>query len=238
MKSLFILLFFISFSVNAFEFTPSVMNYGPKGRTATQKYTIHNSLSVTTAVEIKAMLREIDMDGKETLIPTEHFSIYPKLLKMKAGETRVIKVTYNGKHDLNQEQSYRIIAEQLSVDLKKKVAKKNETSVAINFLYKYETSAYVTPENAAPQVEVENYKLGGTNNNTLEVVFKNTGNAHQVFQDWKLEVETSEGKQILDKKNTPELNDFNLLAGNKFRLKIPWNIKTKGQPKSVSYKLQ
>lgn len=128
----------------AFEFAPSVMTYEAQGRGATQKYTVYNSLDTATAVEISAFTRSIDENGVETLSPTKDFTIYPQLFTLKAGESRVVKVTYLGDKNLLSEKAYRIVAEQLSVDLKKKTEKKDK-DVSINFLLKYETSAYVTP---------------------------------------------------------------------------------------------
>ncbi len=235
MKILNLFVFFFGVSAGAFEFTPSVMSYNPSGRNATQKYTVHNTMATSTAVEIKATTREVDIDGKEVLKPTKDFTIYPKLFKMKPGETRVIKVTYTGEKQPQVEKSYRIVAEQLSVDLKKReAAKKNETNMAINFLYKYETSAYVTPENAEPKVAVETFKVSDS---SLEVTFKNTGTAHQIFQNWQMIVETDKESVVIDKKNAPSLADFNLLAGNKVRVKIPWADKSRGTPRAVKFKL-
>ena len=226
---------------SAFEFTPSVMIYSPDGRGSTQKYDIYNSSPTSIPIEISAVQREMTDDGKEIYKPTKDFNVYPRLFDLKPGESRTVKVTYVGDKKITQEHAYRIIAEQLKVDLGKKQNKKEEPSVKIDFLYKYETSAYVSPPNTKAKVEISSFNviLNEKKEKMIEVVFNNKGTAHQVFQDWTLEIfpEGASAPISLDKKLIKNFPEFNILSGSRLKISVPWPANLKSNPRSVSYKV-
>lgn len=227
-------------SAYAFELTPSVVEFAPEGRGATQKYNIYNSLPDRIEVEVSAVHRDIDENGKETLTPTKDFNIYPRLFELMPGEARVIKATYIGEKKINVEKAYRILAEQLTIEKKKKQRTEGVT-IALNFLFKYETSAYVVPAGGAePNVDVAGFKLVDDEKDAkhLEVDFVNKGTGHQVFQKWNLDVTLENGKSVkLSKKDIKNFPEFNLLAGRKIKVKIPVEDKLKEKPKSVEFKI-
>jgi len=217
-----IILFIIScLSINAFEFSPSVMSFEKAGKEATRKYTIHNSLDKEVGVELTAHSRAINQDGSEKLTPVKDFSIYPSLFKLKPGETRIVKATYVGKSDSKNELAFRIIAEQLPVDFKNKNANAKKTNMEINFLYRYETSAYVFEGDGKPLVEVISFSK---EKDKLKIILENKGNIHQVFQNWSLKVLTNKSEKNYSKKDNISPKEFNLLAGNKIELVLSSQI--------------
>ncbi|MGZ6452425.1 MAG: fimbria/pilus periplasmic chaperone [Bdellovibrio sp.] len=237
--SSFIISYFFLLTAYAFEFTPSVMNFEPQSRGATQKYNVYNTSDIATAVEISAVSRLIDENGNETLSPTKDFTIYPQLLTLKAGETRVVKVTYIGDPNLKTEKAYRIIAEQLSVNLKKKEERKDK-NLSINFLMKYETSAYVTLETLKPKISVSSISAsqGQQKEKMLEVVIENNGTAHQIFKNWSLNLKTTDQMITLSKNQIKGQSEFNLLPGNKIKIHFQWPANLKTLPSSAECKFK
>ena len=82
---------------------------------------------------------------------------------------------YRGPQALTQEQSFRIIAEQIAMP---QSAQEQTSGQMISFLFVYSTSAYVKPsrivESVSPSVSV-------TDDGQLEIILENTGSVHQML---------------------------------------------------------
>jgi P pilus assembly chaperone PapD len=234
----FSILILVGFSLKtfAFEFLPSVANYDFEGPGASQKYSVHNANAEPVSIEISAQNREIDELGIETRSPTNDFNLYPKLFILKPGETRTVKATYVGEKNLKFEKAYRIVAEQLSVEPKKK-QESTGTTIGINFLMKYETSAYVSQRGAKAKVEVINISSvqDPKKGRLLSLKLQNTGEAHQFYQKWVLNINRLNAPPLkLDKTKNKDWPEFNLLAGHTIKIEIPWPTELESLPESVT----
>ncbi len=208
----------------AFAFQPSVVEFTLADGQLSKTFTAENTGDAKVAVQISARARETDLDGKETLPPTDHFSVFPKQLILGPNESKTIRVTYTGPKTIAKEAPYRIVAEQLPVDLKSVQA---GAGTNLKFLIKYQTSAYVVPARARAKIVVESVRAVGekTNDRRLELVFRNDGGAHRILNRAKIVLRDSKNPRNqlpLPADGLKELETVNVLAGEKRRVLLPW----------------
>ncbi len=100
----------LSFWASAFEVSPMsstiMMDKGKKEI----KLAIESDGKAMTAIEISVAKRTVDDLGKETLVETEDFYVYPPQLILKPFETRSIKVKWRGDKTPLVEEACRTIA--------------------------------------------------------------------------------------------------------------------------------
>lgn len=204
---------------SAFVLSPIVAQFTPQGDGATQSFFVENAADKDVAVQVDVYYRTQNGQGEEVRTETDQFSVYPSQIVLKPKQKRTIRVTWLGPKDISKELAFRLIAEELPVDLQKKKA----TRTNINFLLKYVASLYVTPEGAKPKVEVkkiERVQVKGRDH--LALTLENAGGAHQVLNEIRLQV--SAGGKTVDV-NREALKIFeteNLLAGGSKTFFIPW----------------
>lgn len=130
----------------AFSFSPITQEFSVTGKKSSHIFTIGNdSLSERIAVKISIFEREMDEEGNETLTPCDgDFLIYPSQSILAPGESRSVRVKWQGGRIGDRELNYRILAEQLPVEFRED--EKHEDGGGIRFTYRYEGSLYVVPE--------------------------------------------------------------------------------------------
>lgn len=213
----FLLTLFFSHLGLAFTFSPSVVQFTPSGRDATQTYTVTNTRGELIAVRVSAATRSISVDGQESMTATDDFTIFPRQMSLKPGESRSVKVSYKGPANLTVEKAYRIIAEQVPVDLNKK-----PTGSGVTFQLKYETSAYITPSGTFAKVAVENMKLDRAKS-MIEFEVVNTGTSHLTAREWELVLHFDDKKAdnvTIKKESAGQMPGFNVLPGGRRRISI------------------
>lgn len=231
-----LLLSLISLSSYAFRVTPMTAEFDAKGRGATQTFQVDNNGDKEVALEIDALTRKVDIDGKEKREKTKDFMIYPLQLTVKPGEKKNIRVSYVG-NEPEKEAPYRLVVRQLPVNLEKK--KPGETAQSqINFLFEYVASLYVKGKTSATaKIELQDLKKEG---NSLSITLKNSGGAHILFKNYN--VVLSDGKEKLELNMSDAAYDtlggINLLAGDVRRILLPIPQKLKGDKFSVDFKLR
>jgi fimbrial chaperone protein len=228
------LLIFIAASANAFSFAPIVVDFTPTGPEATRTMTAENKGTEKVAIQVSAYTRTINEEGKEELTATENFKIFPEQFVLAPGVSRAVRVTYRGPTQLKNETAYRIVAEQLPVDMQKKA--KTSDGGRLNFLIRYETSVYVRPSDTKPFVKVERISKTpetGTIKN-LEVILQNDGTAHQLLGDIRLSITSKSGVITLNQDQLKVFEKQNLLAGARRKFVIPWDGKPLEGPLTAS----
>src|ERR1700682_5581388 len=110
----------------AFKISPFNADMAPAGPRARLDYLLENESSEPTAVQIGVVRREQAEDGTETLSPADdQFLIFPAQLILLPKVTRTVRVQWLGPVTPQKELSYRIVAEQLPVELNKAAEAKN-----------------------------------------------------------------------------------------------------------------
>lgn len=89
----FLLLIFTVVPVFAFQFSPLEQTFAPSGVNSTKTYTIVNDSNDSIAIEISALTRDIDSNGKEkNENAAAYFSIVPSKVILKPQSSQIVRV--------------------------------------------------------------------------------------------------------------------------------------------------
>jgi fimbrial chaperone protein len=253
---IFNLLFSSSLAFASFEFAPIIANIAPAGAASSASFTVTNPGDTKIPVQVTLVAREPDVEGKEDYKETDEvsdmFRIFPGQVILNPKETRTIRVSYVGTPKVKKELAFRIIAEELPVDVSdpNKVYK---TAVAhVTIATKYVGSLYVTPAGAKPEITVEakydetlgakedpksknkkddkakkdakkDLKKDGPAKNML-VTVSNIGSAHMVVQKPILKLQPINGgtEVVLQGTDVQDLGSLNVLAGKVRKIALVW----------------
>lgn len=188
----------------AFSLTPMVSEFEVEGSKSSVSFVLQNPSNEDVAIKAQVLARGEDEAGKETRQSTSDFSLFPEQLVLKAGETRNLRVAYMGEKELNQEKAYRLVVEQLPINLKKTVDTKKR--VDLKFMISFVASLYVLPKKIEfkAAAQIKNQKL----------VIENVGNLHFLIKDIsEIEISKAAKKWNFDLKQLKEHLGDNLLVG-------------------------
>ena len=165
------------------------INSSKKNRTAL--FTVLNDSDSPIAIQLDMRVRDMKPDGSEKHPESDDFLIFPDQLVLGAKKRRVIKVKWLKGEVKETEKAYRLIVEQLPIDVTKKVTKKTD----IKILLRYIAALYVAPEKGKSELRVISSK---TTKDLKRVVFyvENSGSIHQVLLKPALSI-TQEGKSFI-----------------------------------------
>ncbi|MEZ0391960.1 MAG: molecular chaperone [Pseudobdellovibrionaceae bacterium] len=235
-----LLIFFLSSMAQAgFDFSPIIANLDPSGQGATGAFTVSNSEMTKLAVQVTIVPREPDLSGKEEYKESdkidEIFRIFPSQLVLGPKETRTIRVTYVGAPQVTTELAFRIIAEELPVDLDDPNKVYTKAVAKITLATRYIGSLYVTPKAAKPEIVIE-AKKSETASNDLIIDVTNKGTAHQVYRKPTVKIlSKASGKEVqLTEEEIKPFMSQNILAGRTRRFTLPWPKNLPPGPLKVS----
>ncbi|MBI4183926.1 MAG: molecular chaperone [Proteobacteria bacterium] len=213
----------------AFRLVPIVMEFEPAGRGATQSFGVINNTDKPVAVQITMVERRMDLDGKETYIAADDdFVVYPPQMVVMPDKVQVVRVSWVGEPNPAQELAFRIIAEQLPIELEKQP---EGTRGTIRLLLRYEGSIYVTPKGVKPEVAVDSVQstTGAAGARMIEVTLHNRGDGHGILHNPRLRVTavapgSGQGTavELGPERLEGTIANANILAGTKRRFLLPW----------------
>lgn len=211
--------------LGAFSLDPIILSLSPQGPGSTGVFTLTNPGNRPVAVELRVWRREVNEEGQETRLPAEGlFSLFPSQVLLEPGQRRSVRVRWTGPGDLSQEQAFRLEAEQLPVDFS---GAGPTGSGRIDILFRYMAALYVTPPQAAPQIEAQRVPAEGGAGARL--VLTNSGGRHQLLKGLKLRVLGPEGQEFqIGPEELPGLADENLLAGSRRSIPVPEALRSLG----------
>ena len=212
--------FFISLNSYAFKFSPMSTSIGIKDKANSTLFYLENDSDQPIAVTATLMKREMDKNGVETNTKIgDELILYPSQLIIPANEKRSVKVTWVGKTIPSSELSYRLVAEQLPIDIEKD--KKQKASIKV--LLRYVAALYVNAGDFKSEVSLKKLDVDDKN---VSFTFSNTGKAHQVLSNLELKVT---GKKTLDlvADDLKGLTGENILAESERVFKLPKTGKLK-----------
>jgi fimbrial chaperone protein len=215
-------LFFFNLPVaQAFKLLPIRMEFEPAGRGANQAFRLENDSSNSVPVQISMLTRQMDPDGKETNAPAEDdFLVYPPQVLLKPKQVQTVRVKWLGNPKPEKELAYRILAEQLPVDLDKE----KQSGARINLLVRYLGSVYIVPKGAKADVLLESAvpQTDAAGKRQIELIFHNRGTAHTILHDLRLKIQAGDKTIELGAEALPNVAGENVLAGQKRRFALPW----------------
>lgn len=196
-------------SLHAFSFEPITQTYTTTGPGASHVFRVTNTTDERIAVRISVRSRTIERDGTEVLgKEADDFIVFPRQMLLEPGERRSIRVRWSGPETIDAERPYRIIAEQVPVDLGDEEPTQGG---GIRLTYRYEGSLYVSPPGAEPNVEVTSVVRVADG---LRVTVANRGTRHVILQNARLVVSGTSGPDIeLESEQLVGLAGENMLAG-------------------------
>ena len=212
-------------AAGAFQLLPMSMELAPTGNKATQTFAITNEATEPVAVQVFIVLRNVALDGTETLTPADaDFLVFPPQAAVPAGKTQLVQVRWLGSRAPTTELAYRIIAEQLPVALENRGAQ----GARLEILMRYEGAVYITPPGVAPDVVVDAVASVQTpEGQRLAVTLHNKGTAHGLLDQAVLTVagRGANGQPASTELRGEALGPMaspNILAGGKRQFLLPW----------------
>ncbi len=221
---------------SAFRFSPFRSKFEPSGTGSNQLFLVENNTGVPVSVQIRIANREIDVDGGETTRDNEKdFTIFPAQMILAPHSSRSVRVQWIGNPNLKEENVYRIIAEQLPVNLSKD---KPKTS-SVKFLVSYYGALFVTPPGLSQNVTLDFigvFEEPGQKR-MLEFVMQNRGGQHALLRDLKLDIKDDKGNAVTltGDKALKGMTGESILAKHRRRFLLPWPEALQGTPKQVEF---
>jgi fimbrial chaperone protein len=205
----------------AYRVEPMSVELEPSGRHSQNAFRIYNDGSEPLAVEVRLARRTIAEDGTETLTPIgDELILFPPQMIVRPGQSQAVRVQWKGPPTLDREQNYRIITEQLPVNLERA----RVGNALIGMTLRYQGTLYVRPARAKPAVGVEQARIERAANggSQLAITLVNTGTRHAILGS-NLEVTVRAGQQsvTLAGEKTGPLLGANLLAGGRRSFVVP-----------------
>ncbi len=209
----------LSWPASAMKVTPFKVRLEPTGYQSSQLFVIANDSDRKIAVELSAQTRDVDNDGRESnRDASDVFSIYPSQTIVEPHSTKSVRVQWTGKEAVTHEQAYRLIAEELPVDLDP-----DGGSSAVRFLVQYRCALYITPPGARSDVHMVAHAVDTTPaGRTLDFTMANTGTAHSLIKNFALELTDKAGAthELSDPKALASVNSEVLMPGAERRFSV------------------
>jgi len=216
----------LCFSVQAMTFSPIEMDFSPTGRGATRIFRLENNTSEPTAVEMTIKSRAMAINGDDVLGDAEdQFNIYPPQLVLQPGQFQSVRVQYVGSATLDNERAFRLVAEQLPVDL----GEAPQDGGRMRLLVKYIASVYVVPRNVRALLSVSEAQIVSEGaQRWLQVKVQNDGGTRKILKNAKLII----GPLSLSGDALLGMEGENVLAqtARVFRVKLPTEVLTLDSP--------
>ena len=198
-----------------FGFEPITKEFEPSGTQAMQTFRAVNESDKPIAVQIRMVRREMDIDGVETLPDASNeFTVYPSQLIIPAESFQTVRVQWRGTPRPAKELAYRIIAEQLPIQLTE------QRTSGITILFRYLGSVYVVPSDAEADVSIVSAasKTAEDGSPAIEIIAANNGTAHALLLDLELTVKSNGGSTaLMGPEQLVGVTGENVLAGNRRR---------------------
>ncbi|MGG6241887.1 fimbrial biogenesis chaperone [Nodosilinea sp. AN01ver1] len=208
-----------------YQLSPSSLTLEPSGSRSTGLFQVRSTGDEPVAVEIRVTERQMDLQGTETRPDAEDdFVVYPPQILLQPGQVQTVRVTWLGEPNPEHELPYRLIAEQLPIDLDEPEAAVTTAVVRINALYNYVASLYISPRGSSPNIVLESASHQTINGqNALVLQFNNQGTAHQVMTGLHLTLTAAGGQTItLSPEQLQGVSGENMLAQHQRQFTLPW----------------
>lgn len=218
-----LLIFFALPFLVSFKFSPMSAVIQLKGNERATQFVIENENAEPMAVEFSVRGRVPDESGNEENPEVSELTIFPPQLIVPPREKRTVRVSWKGSKDLKSEKAFRVIAEQLPLNVDQQETKGS----GIRMLMKYVAALYVAPANAKPEVKVS-YQL---ESKELALKVENQGTSHVILKNPQLRFKKGERTWSLGPDELRPLVGENVLANHTrvFRVPVPKELPSDAQ---------
>lgn len=206
---------------SAFRLIPIEMEFEPTGRGATQIFRVENDTQLPIAIEIHVTGRKMGPDGEDLPAdPSDDWVIFPEQLVLEPAQNQSVRVQWTGNPKPEQELAFRLVAEQLDVDIGQTPAQQGGK---VKLLVQYKASLYVVPPGAKPQITVISAgPMQLVDGVVMEVKVRNDGAAHRILRDPTLVVEAGGKSVSIPADHLGGLAGENVLPGVTRSFLLPW----------------
>lgn len=227
-------------SARAFRFVPFTAEFDPAGADANQTFKVENNSKERIAVEIGVYRRAMNLDGSDELSSAEDdFVVFPAQVVLEPEKSQVVRVQWIGDPKPERELAYRIVAEQLPVDLEPAEG----TGGSVRILVRYMGSIYVRSPGAEPDVVLESAEPAESDQGErqLAITLRNRGRAHAILRNLELSLvgeADSDGDPAsltLPSEELEGMSGENILADQSRRFVLPWPAKLAFDPVDVTF---
>lgn len=204
----------------AFRLIPIEMEFEPSGRGATQIFRIENDTQNPIAVEIRITGRDQDANGDDVERPSiDEWIIFPEQLVLEPNQSQSLRVQWIGTATPATEMAYRLIAEQLDVDIGQAPTQGGK----VKLLVQYKASLYVVPPGAKPAISVVSAAPFQLSDGTvMKLQVRNSGNAHKILKDPTLTVQAGGKSVSIPAAQLGGVAGENVLPGVTRDFLLPW----------------
>ena len=219
----------LGLSAQAMTFTPIEMDFSPTGRGATQIFRLENNTAEPAAVEMMIKSRAMAINGDDVLGDADdQFSIFPPQLVLQPGQQQSVRVQYIGAATIDKERAFRLVVEQLPVDL----GEAPQDGGRMRLLVKYIASLYVVPRNVRALLSVSDAQIVKEDEQRwLRFKVQNEGGTRKILKNAKLIV----GPLSLSGDALTGVEGENVLAqtARVFRVKLPAEVLSLDSPPRI-----
>lgn len=169
----------------AFQLVPIQATFRASGPESVQTFRLENPGEEPVAIEISIARRAMNLDGTDALTPDEeNFVVVPTQVVLRPKQVQAVRVQWVGAGAVDEEASYRLIAEQVPVDVEGQAKEGGR----LRMLVRYVASLYVAPVGAKGEIVVESVqrRSGEGEAPQLELVLHNRGTGHLVLREPRL----------------------------------------------------
>lgn len=215
-------------AAHAFRLEPISRVFDPTGSGATQSFIIHNTSSERIAIEVSISTLQRDDDYRESNRPADDdFLVYPSQVIVAPGARQTVRVKWLGDPAPRAERAYRIVVEELPIDLAGSGASARSAPVgALRILMTYRGSLWVRPRGARPKLVVVAAAptAGPDGSDGLAVTLRNAGTANAVLKNCRGSVTSKESGAgvLLFPTALERVSNTRILAGGTRRYFLPW----------------
>jgi len=205
----------------AMQLTPIEMDFTTSGRGTTQTFRLENNTRDPVATEITIKSRKMSLQGDDVLADAEDdFTVFPAQLVLQPGQVQSVRVQWLGKTVPKSELAYRLIAEQLPID----VGEAATQGGSVRLLVRYIASLYVVPSGASGRLIVKSAERVNTaSGSRLRVTLENQGSTRQIVRDASLRITgPAQSTVILKDQQLQGLIGENILAGHARQFDLAW----------------
>lgn len=199
--------------LSAFIFEPATMFYRASGEKSAQYLHIDNITNSTIRLKVSVYRLSLNKMGDEILSDAlQDFFIYPSELILKPGIKKNIRLQYTGSDLIIKEKIYRVIVDQIPLDIA-------DNDYKESIILSYKGTIYVEPEKIIKDIRVKTITKA---DNRMVITLINCGTIHTVLKESILTIHSIKGSLIVDISEIEDLYNSNILPGGIREFEIPW----------------
>ena len=184
----------------------------------------NTSPSKPLAIKVTVHSWRLDEQGQDIRKPSEDLLIFPGQFVLPPLSRRSIRIAYQPPQATPIEKSYRVIVQQVPVNL----ADNNKVQTGVSIVTSYATAFYVEPSSAMSEVALKQVSVDAKK---LYFALNNSGNAHTHLRQAQIVITQEKQRFMITEPNALKgIFNEKILAGSQREFSLVW-------PESISQAL-